>query len=441
MNRIIQYLKLPEARLFWIYFVLFAAYISVSLIFFPEAFSLVVAGILAALGAVILLNSFRLAKMNLEIKLERNELVSIVSTLYDGVIAYDPEFKILLFNRAAEQIFSVPAQEVVGKVLSPERAKTPQFALLCQTIFPSLAPLVVRKTETGVYPQVADLVFDNPKIHLRVTTNKIIEPGGELLGFVKVVKDKTREIEILKSKNTFIEVAAHELRTPLTGIGWVLEALEKENLNEQQKELVDNGVMASRRALQTVNDLLDVAKIEEGKFDYHFEAVDLVSFLENLLAELMPFAQKAGVKMYFKKPEQACQAYIDQQKFSIVISNIVANAIKYNVENGEVFVEVKKMAGKPYFEISVKDTGIGIPPDQINNLFGKFFRAENAKRLVTEGIGLGLNISKNIVKRHGGEIWAESALNRGTTFHLTLPSEERLVPAREIALSDEEELL
>lgn len=441
MKKILQYLKLPEVLLFWIYFALFIVYILVSAVFIPESFSWLVVLILAGLGAVILINSFRLAKMNLEIKIERNELSSIIYNLNDGLIAYDPEFKILIFNRAAEAIFEIPAKEMIGKVLTPDKAKTQGLSLLCQTVFPSLAPLVVKKSEPGAYPQISDLIFENPRLFLRVTTGRITDPSGNLLGFVKIIKDRTREVEMLKSKNTFIEVAAHELRTPLTGVSWIFEALSKEKLNAQQKELVDNGVGAARRALQTVNDLLDVAKIEEGKFDYHFEPVDIVGFLENILAEMMPMAQKAGIKVYFQKPDKIFTAFIDQQKFSVAFSNIVGNAIKYNVENGEVFAEIKKMEGRPYFEISVRDTGIGIPADQINGIFSKFFRADNAKKSATEGIGLGLNITKNIIKRHGGEIWAESVLNRGTTFHLTLPADEHLVPSKEILLSDEEELL
>ena len=100
-------------------------------------------------------------------------------------------------------------------------------------------------------------------------------------------------------------------------------------------------------------------------------------------------------------------------------------------------VEIQKLEGQPYIQISVKDTGIGIPPEDVKKLFTKFFRADNAKKIITGGTGLGLYISKNIIKRHGGEIWAESQLNRGSVFYFTVPIDLKLVPPTEAAFGEE----
>lgn len=433
-KKIILYMKLPEMRLFW-YFSPFAlAVLIIDLMYLPVIWTLVSFVIFFVLAVVMLMSNIRMARLNLEVKVERNEMEGVISNLFDGIIAYDQQFKILIFNKAAERILNISASKVVGKNFSPEMAKNPDFSVLGQILYPSLAAVVVRRSELGVYPQISDFIFSQPKLNLRVATDRIMDPSGRLLGFVKIVRDRTREIEILKSKSEFIEVAAHQLRTPLTSINWTFESLSKEKLEDNQKEMVNMGLSATAGVLKTVNDLLDVTQIEEGKFGYQLEKIDIVLFMEQLLSEMTNFAKESGVSLYFRKPEEKEMfVFIDQQKFAIAVSNIVSNAIKYNVSKGEVVVEIKKVEGKPYIQISVKDSGIGMEQEDIKKLFTKFFRSENAKRVVPDGAGLGLYITKNIIKRHGGEIWVEAQLNRGSTFYFTLPTDEKLVPQAEVA--------
>ncbi len=426
------YLKLPEMRLFWYFLPLAFAILIIDITYMPMIWFLISAAIFIVLLAILLVNSIRANKLNTEVKIERNELKSIISNFSDGLIAYDRDSRILIFNRAAENIFKVKADGILDKNFSPERAKDSRLAILSMVLYPSLAPLVIRKSDPGVYPQVTDMTFKDPRLELEISTDRIVDPNGNLLGFVKVIHNRTREVELMESKSEFIEVAAHQLRTPLTSINWIFESLEKEKLSDSQKELVDMGNMAAANIIKIVNDLLDVNQIEEGKFGYKLQNTDIVAFIENVLKNIMPFANESGIKLYLKKPEKPLpQVLIDYQKLSIALSNLVANAIKYNIQNGEVVVEAKPIADKPYIQISVKDTGIGIPKEEINKLFTKFFRADNAQKVATNGSGLGLYIVKNIINRHGGEVWAESQLNRGSTFYFTLPTDPSLIPQKE----------
>ena len=174
-------------------------------------------------------------------------------------------------------------------------------------------------------------------------------------------------------------------------------------------------------------------KIEEGKFGYKFEQVNLIEFLNDVLTEVLPQAKRAGIKIYFDRPEDELpKVYINRDKMLMVVYNFLDNAIRYNVENGEVRVKIEQVKGEPFIEVSVKDTGIGVPTGEINKLFSKFYRAENAVKFQTEGSGLGLYINKNIILAHGGKLWAESELNRGTTFHFTLPTSTDVIPDREV---------
>lgn len=358
-------------------------------------------------------------------------LRSVVSELSDAVVAYDENFSVLMFNKAAERVFGVSANEVLGTTLSITQASDPKLQRLAQVVFPSLAPTVIPRSEAGAYPQVADIQFDDAA--LRVTTNRITDEAGKTQGFTKVIRDRTREAEILKSKSEFITVAAHQLRTPLTAVGWAFQGLKKDAaLSADSKLLVDTGDLAAQKLLQIVNDLLDIAKMEGGKFGYEFTSGDIVAFLDSVIQGAKPVAQSFNVELFFDAPKEPIPMDFDAQKLGIALSNLIDNGIKYNVPNGSVTVTVRKLSGAPYVEVRVKDTGVGIPPEGLKKLFTKFFRAENVLKFSTEGSGLGLYLAKNIVNRHGGKIWAESELNRGTTLYFTLPTDPSLIPKKEV---------
>ncbi len=355
-----------------------------------------------------------------------------IADLSDGVVAYDTNFKIVIFNKSAERIFNLKALEVIGQNISLDRVRESKLKFLAQVIFPSLAPNVVLHSDPNTFPQMMDMHFE--EVHLRVITNKIIDSNGQTEGFTKVIHDRTREINIVKSKSEFLSVAAHQLRTPLTAINWSLEGLLSDtSLAAFSRELVDAGTSAAKRLLKIVDDLLDVAKLEEGKFGYTFAEGDFNSFMEKLLAEETPIAQTYGVNLYFERLKEELKFSFDEQKLALAISNLVDNAIKYNVPNGSVTVSISKAAEGPYVLVSVKDTGLGIPKDAIDKLFTKFFRAENAVKASTEGSGLGLYLVKNVIQRHGGKIWVESEINRGTTFYFTLATDPAFIPHKETA--------
>lgn len=392
--------------------------------------------LLLLVGVSFLAMSLRLATTNLEIKIERNQMKSIIFNLQDGIIAYDTDFRILVFNRAAEGIFGVPAEAVVGKIFSLDYASRMKSKVLMQSMFPSLAATSINRTEVGSNIQIVDISFEDLGLELRVTTTRVIDPAGKLLGFVKIINDRTRQVELLKSKSAFITVAAHQLRTPVNALSWTMETLKKdEALKDESAMFVDNGLKAANKLSKIVNDLLDVAKIEEGRFGYNFAEVDLVQFMSDLLEADNSAAEEYGVNLYFDKPEENSMIIMaDKERLALAFNNVIDNAIKYNVKNGSVTVTIARLPDSPFIEVSVADTGIGVSPENLDKLFTKFFRGENVVKIQTEGSGLGLYITKNILKRHGGDVRVESELNRGTTFHFFLPTDPNLIPKKEFIL-------
>lgn len=426
-------IKQPEFRPVFYLLPLVIAVGVIGFIYLPFLWAWVVVGILLLIGALLIAMSWRLSLANVRIKTETSQMESIIAHLNMGVLAYDASFRVLIFNPAAEEIFGLSSKDVIGTTLSADLSSDPLRKLLIQVVFSTLAPTVVRRSDPGVYPQVLDISFDEPRLDLRVTTDRIFDNAGQVSGFVKLITNRTREIELLKSKTEFISVAAHQLRTPLTAINWAVESLVgSKNVDEQEKETLQTAFSAAKKMLKTVNDLLDVSKIEEGRFGYQFEVVDLASYLEEILADANDLAKQYGIKLYFQRPQQSVRVVIDKQKVSMVLYNLLDNAIKYNVEHGTVTVSAQMVQGKPFAKVSIVDTGIGIPSDQVAKLFTKFFRAENVTKVAPDGTGLGLYISRNVIRRHGGDIWAESEINRGSTFSFTLPTDTNVIPRREL---------
>lgn len=432
------YLLLPEMRSLWAYVVIAILILVTDFIYIPLLWALANLAVLVILGLIVFQNDLGLIKSNLEANSSARRIESIIFNLADGIIAYDNNFKINVFNPAAGAIFDLKAKDLIGRTIGPEKAQDPDLRLLTQVMFPSLAPIVQRKSESGTYPQVVDLSFTDPEMELRVSTDRITDTGGTVIGFVKIVHNRTREIEIYRSKSEFVTVAAHQLRTPLTAVHWTFETLSSSaNVAAADKELVSNGLILSNKLLKIVNDLLDTSKIEEGRFGYNFANVNLVDFVANILENANPIAKQYGVNLYFDRgPEPSISVSIDASKLGLAVSNLIDNAIKYNVKNGSVTVRIKRVTGQPYMQVDIEDTGIGIPEEAMDKLFTKFFRADNVMKFQTEGTGLGLYISKNVVERHGGTISAESTLDRGSTFSFTIPTDPKLIPPTEVSAAE-----
>lgn len=435
-KRLISVLAWPELKVLWLLLPLLAVVFVVSFSALPSFVRTIQGGLLIAIGITVFVGLYKAAKTKRENVIERNELRSVLFGLRDALIVYDKDFRALFFNPAAEGLFKLGADVVLDHEFKPQDVEKPAWRLLTQVIFPSLAPTIVSRSKAGEYPQIVDLSFTNPVLELQVVTSPINDEKGALLGFMKIIRNRTREISMIRSKNEFLSVASHQLRTPVTDINWALQSLSKEQgLNAASKTIVEGALKAGRDLLKIVEDLLNIAKIEEGRFGYNFEPIDILDFINEALSHVVPVARRAGVKLYFDRPkEQLPRLHIDQERLSLALNNLLENAVRYNVENGEIIVKAEKLTGQPFLEVSIKDTGIGIPQEGMSGLFQKFFRAENALKSQAEGSGLGLYIAKNIVQAHGGKIWAESEEGRGSTFHFTLPTDPSLVPRHEVEM-------
>lgn len=238
----------------------------------------------------------------------------------------------------------------------------------------------------------------------------------------RVNESHTRDTEISRVKSDFISTAAHQLRTPLTGIRWAHEALLKENLTESQKVLVESAVEKSKDLVAIVGTLLDISAIESGKYKYTFAPVDMHTLLEELSKDFTQASQAAKVSLFYSREGDAVApiAKVDKERIKWVLNNLIENAIAYTPESGTVRISLQVAEHRLF--VRVKDSGIGIKPEDRANIFERFYRAKNAIDKRQQGNGLGLYIARTIATDHGGDLsFTSNTEGPGTTFTLSLP--------------------
>ena len=227
-----------------------------------------------------------------------------------------------------------------------------------------------------------------------------------------------------KMKSEIISIVAHQLRTPLSAIKWTLRMLLDKDvgeINNEQAELLSKGFESNERMILLINDMLAVDRLESGKLKYTFVPVQFEDLVQDMIRSLLTLATKKNVRIEFSSPKDLLpKIKIDPDKMRDVLQNLIDNAIKYTRNDGAVSVGVG-LEGTSELHFWVKDNGIGIPGNEQDKIFSRFFRAANASHTVTEGSGLGLFIAQSVIKRHGGKIWFESVLDTGSTFHVLLP--------------------
>ncbi|MEW5907688.1 MAG: HAMP domain-containing sensor histidine kinase [Patescibacteria group bacterium] len=240
---------------------------------------------------------------------------------------------------------------------------------------------------------------------------------------LKSEKSAKEFIETERMKTEFITTVAHQLRTPLTKIKWALQSVingDVGNVNDTQKEILHTAFDANDKMVEVVNSLLNVEKSEDAYFGYKFAKLPIENIVMDAVRKFSFVAKQKKINLEFYSPEeQLPEVEADAYKLGMVLENLLDNALNYTPEGGNVRVTLENFGSSA--RVSVKDTGIGIPKDDLYRLFMRFFRAKNAISIKTEGTGLGLYVSKNIIEAHGGKIWAESDEGKGTTFYFTIP--------------------
>ncbi|HET7572484.1 MAG TPA: ATP-binding protein [Gaiellaceae bacterium] len=252
-------------------------------------------------------------------------------------------------------------------------------------------------------------------------TAPVVEPDGSFAGRVWTLREVTADRELERLRDAFVAAVSHELRTPLTSISGFLEMLadEEAELGETGRRYLSIIRRSTVRLQRIVEDLLLVAQIEAQRLELRYGPADLAELAAACVEAARPAADEKGVLLELHR-DGPLPLEADGQRLAQVLDNLVTNAIKFTEEGGRVVVAVTREGSGSV--VTVSDTGIGIPPDEVDQLFSRFYRASSARRRAIPGTGLGLVIAQAIVEAHGGTITLQSREGEGTSVSVALPT-------------------
>lgn len=248
--------------------------------------------------------------------------------------------------------------------------------------------------------------------------------------------DITKQKELERQKDDFLGIASHELKTPVTSIkayGQVLQAMFARKGDKMAVDQLKKMDAQINKLTNLIEDLLDVTKIQSGRLEFHEEYFDFNELVDEIVEELQLTTQKHTL---IKKFGAAKRIYADRERIGQVLINLITNAIKYSPHNKKIVITTD--AEKNTVILCVKDFGVGIPKNKQGKVFEQFFRVSGPNQSTFPGLGLGLYVSSEIIKREGGRIWVESIEGKGSTFCFSIPIKKRRIAQRKNRLSDEE---
>jgi signal transduction histidine kinase len=295
----------------------------------------------------------------------------------------------------------------------------------------TIGALVVGRKTPGRFPkQTVDLLqnFATQSV-LAIQNARLFRDIEEKRFQLELANQRLQELDKLKSR--LLSNVSHELRTPLTAIeGLAYNMLDgiTGQLNAKQMDYMSDIRTSTGRLARLIDDLLDLSKIESGKLKLRPARLAIVKLARELTDSLRPVAEGKAIHLEFASIATALTAWADRDAIAQVLTNLIGNAIKFTPPQGHISVKVHKNS-EASVRLSVTDTGPGIPPEEAEKIFEEFYQITQPRRQRSNGVGLGLAISKKLVEMHGGRIWAESEVGKGSVFLFTLPTEPNSVEA------------
>ncbi len=343
---------------------------------------------------------------------EEKKMTAIVNSIAEGLILVDSDNRVLHINPAAERLLDL-SEDSINKDIT-ELIQNDELIQIEQT--PS------KNEETNFVSEIT-LIRHNKKLVLRTIASPFLDENGQTLGTVYLFDDVTREKEIDQMKSDFISLVSHELRTPLTSIiGFVSFILDGKagSINDRQRNSLARVQRQSKRLAALINDLLDISRIESGRIQMEQEPISLLEIVTQRIDEIRPQADEKSIQMDLTAPESVPTILGDEARMGQVFTNLIGNAIKFTPNNGEVSIKVRVDGN--LLHVEVIDTGPGIPAEERQKVFDKFYQLSDISTRKQGGSGLGLSITKSIVEAHGGKLWIDDGnQGKGSNFQFVLP--------------------
>ena len=344
-------------------------------------------------------------------------LLAILQSFTDGFVVTDWQTNIVLFNEKAASLFDLTREKALGHPISVSIKSDELLSFFMRAIKSdiSLAPLMVGEEPIVKVGEKA----------LRVHVDPVKNETGTVIGAAGLFHDVTTVSAMDKLKSDFLSMVSHELKSPLSSllmqISVVLDGLAGD-LTAKQSDLLAKAKEKTKGMITLVNDILDYRRIQEGKSIQKIESLDLAEILKRTIELMHLSAEEKGLSLTCEIAEELPSFSGDRGGMEAIFVNLISNAIKYTPRGGNVDLTLHK-AGKD-IRFKVVDNGMGIPPEDIDRIFDKFYRIKIEQTRSISGSGLGLSIVKGIVDAHSSAIHVESEVGKGTTFVVSLPVEE-----------------
>ncbi|NWF67927.1 MAG: PAS domain S-box protein [Chloroflexi bacterium] len=358
----------------------------------------------------------RVMERTAEVESERAQLHAILNSMTEGVIFIDKQGKAPYVNQALCQL--------TGYAMTEWQASAMHIGQRISGMEPAVFRVFLEKVlqsmrQGGIWQgQLRLLRQDDSSFDAAITAHLVIDPAQRVLGTVLVMRDISKEKALEEQKSRFVARASHELRTPLTNLKTRLYLIPKQP--ERFDEHLDVIKQVTQRMEKLVEDLLDLSRFERGVIALKRQDTVLQTLIVDVIKLQRPDAELRQITLYSELPPDALHLWLDPERITQVITNLVTNSIKYTPPGGQVTVRLTTSdttSGQPpYAVISVIDTGAGIASQHLPYLFQPFYRADEN----TKGAGLGLSIAREIVELHGGRIDVESKVGVGTSFRVYL---------------------
>jgi signal transduction histidine kinase len=353
-----------------------------------------------------------------------------------SVIGTDLRGLIDVWNPGAAMMLGLPASETQGKRHIFEfhsgdelenRSRELNYPPGATVLNPGFSALV-ESARLGI-AEVRDWTYvrsDGSSVSVAVAVTPRVDEEDVTVGYIFVATDVTQALEVARLKDEFVGLISHELRTPLSSILGYLELMRDDNeapLSEEQLQYLSVAERNAHRLLRLVGDLLFTAQVASGKFPLDISQIALNDVVAGAVESARPAGSAAGVELILYVPEESIAVRGDALRLGQACDNLISNAIKFTPQGGTVTVSLESTDVDAI--ITVRDTGMGIPESELDQLYARFFRASTATRNAVPGVGLGLTITKAIVIAHGGQLDVESEEGVGTAFSLSLPLPRR----------------
>jgi PAS domain S-box-containing protein len=348
---------------------------------------------------------------------ELNKFMLAVENVSDHIVITDADGMVNYANKAVEKITGFDIREIIGQKAG---SKQNWGGLMKKEVYEKMWDTIKKKKKV-FEGEVQNKRKNGEKYTALASICPVVDDSDEVVFFVGIERDITKEKEVDRMKTEFVSIASHQLRTPLSAIRWTLEMLiggDAGKLKNEQDMLARRAYVSTQRMVDLVNSLLNVSRIESGQLSVDPKATDIKKLASDVVYEFSKLIAQKKQKFDFDAGKMD-KINTDPKLLREVVANLISNAVKYTPDEGEIEFRIER--GKKDMKFTVKDSGIGIPEAEQKKLFTKFFRAENAAAIENEGNGLGLYLVKSLVELLGGEVGIKSEEGKGTEAWFTIP--------------------